>query len=152
MVNANPKSDVAAKKAFVQELLRRGFDSASITKTPADITAMLNGQQHYFEIKYTTKNLYFGAPSLIEWKAALIHEDRYWFVVAAQRGGKWIFHEYTPAAFMVFNTIPPFKTYFSVFVREDRDTRLPKPGKGIRLTRERIAQMITLYDALKRGG
>ena len=112
----NAKSDVGAKEAFVAELLRRGFDEAKVTSRPADITARRGEVVYYFEIKFTQQDCrYFGAATLTEWEAALAHEERYRFVVAAKRDGLWVFHEYTPSEFMEFSYIPPFKIFFNVW-------------------------------------
>ena len=68
----NLKSDVAAKEAFRDELLRRGFDAARITGSPADITATKGGETFYFEVKFIRQGAsYFGAATLTEWDAAL---------------------------------------------------------------------------------
>src|SRR5438034_11523356 len=78
---ANAKSDVAAKKAFIEVLMKRGFESATVTQSPADVTASRHGQTYYFEVKYTSRpKAYFGAATLTEWEAALAHEDRFRFV------------------------------------------------------------------------
>ena len=94
----NLKSDVAAKEAFRDELLRRGFDAARITGSPADITATKGGETFYFEVKFTRQGAsYFGAATLTEWDAALKSEERFTFVVAFLRDDGWAFHEYTPS-------------------------------------------------------
>lgn len=147
---ANAKSDVAAKKAFVEVLMKRDFESAIVTKSPADVTATRHGKTYYFEVKYTSKaKAYFGAATLTEWEAALAHEDRFRFVVAAKRHGEWLFHEYTPEEFMEFSTIPPFKTYFNVDVDLERDTRVRRQTKSVRLTRDLIRQMCTLFKSFR---
>jgi len=67
-VAENRKSDVNAKEAFRDILLTRGYESAVITATPADITAVKAGTTYYFEIKFTNKSYkYFGAATLTEW-------------------------------------------------------------------------------------
>ena len=97
----NLKSDVRAKEAFRDELLRRGFETAQITGTPADITATRGGETYFFEIKFTRQGKsYFGAATLTEWEAVLRNEDHFWFVVAFVRGEAWVFHEYSPSQFM----------------------------------------------------
>lgn len=147
---ANLKSDVNAKVAFIEELHSRGFDSAKITRSPADITATKNGRTFYFEIKYTTQSkAYFGAATLTEWEAALHNEDCYYFVVASKRDGVWYFHEYTPTEFIEFSTIPPFKAYFNVDVNLERDVRPRGNTKSVRLTRERIEKMCNLFNSFR---
>ncbi len=148
----NAKSDVDAKAAFAEELRRRGFDEVRVTGSPADITAWRNGLVHYFEIKYTTQaSQYFGAATLTEWEAALMHEDRFWFVVAAKRGGFWTFHEYSPSEFMEFSYIPPFKVFFNVAVGESKAEAARRGIKRVQLSRERVAQMVELYKWFTTG-
>jgi hypothetical protein len=152
-VAVNAKSDVDAKAAFVEELLRRGFDEVRVTGSPADVTAWRNGIVHYFEIKYTAQDSqYFGAATLTEWEAALIHEDHFWFVVAAKRGGIWTFHEYTPSEFMEFSYIPPFKVFFNVAVGESKAEAARRGIKRVQLTRKRVAQMVELFKQFRPGG
>lgn len=89
----NRNSDVRAKGAFIRELLAQGFESAEGT-----------------QIKYTAQaTSYFGAATLTEWEAAIHYEGRFSVVVAAERDGEWMCHEYTPEAFMQFRIagVPP---------------------------------------------
>jgi len=146
----NSKSDVKAKEAFRKKLLERGFDSAEVTGSPADITACKGDQTYYFEIKYTAAAAkYFGAATLTEWEAAMKYESRYSFVVAMNRNGEWGFHEYTPAEFMAFSSIPPFKIYFNVPVDAGKSTEA-SPGKTrVQLTRERIVKMTELFQQFR---
>ncbi len=145
----NLKSDVEAKTAFIKELNARGF-TAQVTKSPADITAVKNGQTHYFEIKYTARDKsYFGAATLTEWEAALRHEDHYLFVVATKRNNNWLFHEYTPSEFMEFSTVPPFKIFFQIEVNTERDTRKRGATTSVKLTRERLAQLVKIYKSFR---
>jgi hypothetical protein len=146
----NLKSDVDAKHAFIEELIRRGYDTARVTGIPADITACRGDDVYYFEIKYTAQDSqYFGAATLTEWEAALNHEDRYRFVIATKRNGLWLFHEYTPSEFMEFSHIPPFKVFFHIAVGEDKDTSARRGTKRIQLTRERVIEMVGLYRGFK---
>ena len=145
-VVVNAKSDVNAKEAFIEELLRRGFDEAKVTGSPADITARRETEVYYFEIKYTAQDSqYFGAATLTEWEAALAHEGRYRFVVAMKRNGFWIFHEYTPAEFLESSYIPPFKIFFNVAIGREKATQAKRGIKRVQLTRERVVQMVELY-------
>ncbi|MBM3359757.1 MAG: DUF3883 domain-containing protein [Betaproteobacteria bacterium] len=146
----NAKSDVAAKEAFVAELRYRGFEEVRVTGSPADVTARRGTEVYYFEIKYTAQvSQYFGAATLTEWEAALAHEERYWFVVATNRDGAWAFHEYTPAEFMEFSYIPPFKVFFNVAVGQGKSTLAKRGNKRIQLTRERVVQMVELFKAFR---
>ncbi len=146
MTLVNLKSDVAAKQAFVEVLLREGFEDARITGGPADITAFRDGEVHYFEIKYTAQAYqYFGAATLTEWEAALDYESRFWFVIASKQGSSWIFQRYTPEEFMNFCSIPPFKIFFHIGMERTGVREKGRPTKKVLLTRERIAQLVELY-------
>jgi hypothetical protein len=148
----NLKSDVKAKEAFRDELLRRGFDTAVITAAPADITATKGGETYYFEIKFTKANeKYFGAATLTEWEAAVQFEERFLFVVALLRDEKWVFHEYTPAEFMQMSYIPPFKIYFNVRVRADKVVCSREGSSAVSLSKERLSAMSELFRRFRGG-
>jgi hypothetical protein len=148
----NLKSDVKAKEAFRDELLRRGFDTAVITGAPADITATKGNETYYFEIKFTNaSNKYFGAATLTEWEAALHFEQRYCFVVAFLRDEDWVFHEYTPAEFMQMSYVPPFKIYFNVGVAADKVVRSREGSSAVSLSKERLSAMSELFRRFRGG-
>jgi Domain of unknown function (DUF3883) len=140
------RSDVDAKAAFVDELRRRGYE-ARVTATPADITAVKGGDTYYFEVKKTSRSeAYFGAATLTEWAAAMRFEPRFAFVVAFRRDSRWEFHEYTPAEFIEFSSIPPFKVYFQVPLGERKALPATRTTRSVRLTRDRIEAMGWLYS------
>jgi Holliday junction resolvase len=146
MTQVNLKSDVAAKLAFVEVLLREGFEDARVTCSPADITALRDGEVNYFEIKYTAQAYqYFGAATLTEWEAALNHESRFWFVIASKQGSSWFFQRYTPEEFMNFCSIPPFKIFFHVGMETTGARKKGRPTKKVLVSRERIAELVELY-------
>jgi hypothetical protein len=148
----NLKSDVSAKSAFVAELRRRGI-YARVTASPADITASVNGVTQYYEVKYTRRSdSYFGAATLTEWEAAIRFEDSYWFVVAFERDGSWVFHEYTPSEFMAFSSIPPFKIFFQIPVGTSKASAPSRSGRSVRLTRDRLSSLASLFSDFKRIG
>ena len=147
----NLKSDIGAKGAFRRELLSRGFE-ARIAKSPADIVATKDGRTWYFEIKMTRRtDTYFGAATLTEWAQALADPDHFRFVVAICKdddGTSFEFREYTPAEFMEFSTVPPFKVFFKM----DLTGRKPdKAGRttSVRLTEDGFARLKDCYDGLK---
>lgn len=146
----NTKSDVLAKGAFAEELRRRGFSDVRVTRAPADITALMNGDIYYFEIKYTSaeKN-YWGAATLSEWEAALELEERYKFVVAYIHQSEWQFHEYTPEEFMQFSSVPPFKIFFRMPIRGGKATPSGRASRAVKFTRERFQEMVTLYKKFR---
>jgi hypothetical protein len=150
MTTLNKKSDVPAKKAFAEELRRRGFDDVQITSSPADITARKGTEIHYFEIKYTERgDQYFGAATLTEWEAALENEAHYKFVIAMKRDEAWVFQEYSPDEFIKFSSIPPFKIYFNIPISIEKATKTSRVIKRVILTRERIRQMIGLFGEFR---
>ena len=147
---ANLKSDVAAKAAFVRELVNRGFN-AEVVQAPADIKAVKDGQVWYFEIKMTKHtDRYFGAATMTEWVQALKDPEHYRFVIAIDLGdGNWKFLEYTPSEFMEYSTIPPFKIYFNV----DFTGKKRKNGKSkaVKLSAENFWTLVKAFDKLVRG-
>jgi Holliday junction resolvase len=144
----NSKSDVDAKKAFCEELRERGYSDVKVTASPADITATLNGERHFFEIKYTAKTRrYFGAATLTEWIAALENADRFAFVIAWRLDGEWQFEEYTLKEFMEHSYVPPFKIFFNVPVGAKGAARARKSRTV--LTHERLTAMRDLFHAFK---
>ena len=148
----NLKSDVLAKAAFVNTLETRGFN-AKVVSSPADIKAVKDGQDWYFEIKMTThRDRYFGAATMTEWIQALKDPEHFRFVVAIDLGdGMWEFKEYTPAEFMEYSTIPPFKVYFNLdFTGKFRKKKNGK-SRAVRLTLEKFRQLATVYLGLNRG-
>ena len=137
----NKKSDVLAKRAFIKELKTRGFQ-ARVTGAPADITATCDGQTWYFEIKMTKRSdLYFGAATLTEWKQAMDDPEHFRFVVAKtdEVESSFEFIEYTPAEFMEFSTIPPFKIFFSIDLKDRTKKRNNRQAK--KLTPENLMLM-----------
>ena len=118
------KSDTLAKKAYIEELRKQGFEP-KVKAEPADIVATKNGETWYFEIKMTSRTgTYFGAATLTEWEQAFKTPDRYFFVVAIKKDDdKFEFRQYTPLEFMQSSTIPPFKVYFNLDLKGDKKTK-----------------------------
>jgi len=147
----NKKSDVKAKTEFVKILRERGFEAA-VVSSPADIKATKDGQTWYFEIKMTKRSdVYFGAATLTEWRQALADPEHFRFVVARtdEAEEEFEFIEYTPAEFMEFSTIPPFKVYFNI----DFEKKHRKKGrrKATRLTPENLELMSECFEEIKNG-
>ena len=147
----NKKSDVKAKTEFVKLLQERGFEAKAVS-SPADIKATRAGETWYFEIKMTKRaDVYFGAATLTEWKQAMADPAHFRFVVAKtdEAESAFEFIEYTPAEFMEFSTIPPFKVYFNI----DFEKRPKKRGnsKATKLTRENFEVMDRCYEEIKKG-
>jgi len=147
----NAKSDVPAKLAFIDYLReKRGFDSAEITRSPADVTAVKDGQKFYFEIKYTGKTTaYFGAATLTEWEAALSNESQYRFVIARKDGPSWLFDEYEPKDFMQYSYIPPFKVFFNIPLSSREKRNSTHSTKKVVMTSDRMKLMLDLYKKMK---
>jgi hypothetical protein len=153
----NPKSDVPAKRAFVEYLLKeKEFDEVRVTRHPADITARKGKEIFYFEIKYTAQAAtYFGAATLTEWEAALAHESNFRFVIATTDNEKWIFRQYTPEEFMSFSYIPPFKIFFSIPVGDasSKPQRVSKRADFVSvrvpISRDRMSAMAEIYKRFR---
>jgi len=148
----SPKSDKPAKRAFIEKLLREGYENPRVTATPADVTAEREGQTYYFEIKFTRRTTwYFGAATLTEWKAALANADRFRFVVAREIQGEWQFQEFTPEEFMAFSSIPPFKIFFMVHFKSRRKRAAGLKTRGtVKLSREKLEELVHLYDKFRK--
>lgn len=156
---SNKKSDVKAKEAFLAELAARGL-TARITGAPADITATdADGNVFYYEIKKTASrckgNDHFGAATLTEFSCALAHAGNYRFVVAHTDDAEsfFEFEEYSPAEFMKFCTIPPFKIYFNIPLDGGRETgaktAVNRKEPAIRATAENIRRMDVFFAELR---
>ena len=147
----NNKSDVSAKKAFIQSLSQRGF-KAKVAGSPADIIAEKDGETWYFEIKMTHQtDTYFGAATSTEWKQAFADSKHYRFVIAKANEAETEFEflEYTPEEFLEFCTIPPFKVYFNIRLDGIQKRRKQSgKSKSIPLTRENFKMLETTFSRL----
>lgn len=153
MKKLNLKSDVGAKTAYKKYLEENeDYDSVKITASPADITAINGKTKDFFEIKFTRqKEKYFGAATLTEWAAAIENPNHFWFVIAIEKKDGWEFIKYSPSEFMEFNTIPPFKTYFTLSISNGKSLPSKKETKSVRLTKERIIKMKKLMGHFKKS-
>lgn len=150
----NKKSDVKAKAAFCDELVNnRGYQSAKVTASPADITAVKDDVTWYYEIKMTKRSdTYFGAATATEWEQAFKDPDHFRFVVAItdEQEQEFRYLEFTPAEFMKACTIPPFKVYFNV----DLVTGKPKESKHregtVALNESAFATLNNAYKELRK--
>ena len=148
---ANKKSDTKAKRAFVDELIGRGFRNARVCSTPADICAEKDGVIWYFEIKMTRRaDDYFGAATLTEWRQAVKDPEHFRFVVAQTLDDEqtFTFSEFTPDEFMELSTVPPFKIFFNLNLDGTKPAGRGK-RKSIGLTREKIEMMVDLFEKMK---
>ena len=150
----NSKSDVAAKVAYQKMLNAQGF-KAEVKGAPADIVAEKDGETCYFEIKLTRhQDHYFGGATLTEWGPAFKDPEHYRYVVviADEADEHFEFREYTPAEFMSFCTIPPFKVYFNIDFT-GKPKKSTKNRKSIPLTPENFRKLDDAFGTLSpRGG
>lgn len=147
----NKKSDVKAKSEFIKLLQTKGFD-AKVVSSPADIMATKAGETWYFEIKMTKRaDEYFGAATLTEWKQAMADPDHFRFVVAKTDEAESYFEfiECTPAEFMEYSTIPPFKVYFNIDFSNKRKKKAN--GKATKLTQYNLKLMGECYEEIKKS-
>ena len=147
----NLKSDVLAKSEFVKILENRGF-KAQVKKSPADIKAVKDNQTWYFEIKKTRHtDKYFGAATMTEWQQALKDPEHFRFVVAIElETGEWDFREYTPAEFMEFSTIPPFKVYFNIDFTDKVKKSKKRETKAVVMSEENFNQLAMAFKGLSK--
>ena len=145
----NLKSDVEAKKAFVEELQKQNYQEIKITSSPTDISAIKEGTKYYFEIKFTNqKDKYFGAATLTEWECAINNLDNFFFVVSRKENNKWIFKSFKPNEFIKYSTIPPFKIFFNVDLK-DFDKKNTDETKALKANFENLNILVDFYKTLK---
>ena len=120
----NSKSDLTAKDAYMSHLKKDGYQDVKPAGTPSDITAIKDGKKWYFEIKMTTKNdKYFGAATQTEWEQAFKTPETFKFVVALKNdkvAEGYEFFELKPEDFIQYSTVPPFKIFFNIDMKELR--------------------------------
>ena len=149
----NKKSDVSAKAAFCKELCKnRGFASAEVTASPADITAIKDGITWYYEIKMTKRtDTYFGAATATEWEQAFRDPNHYRFVVAVTDDEEVDFNflEFTPEEFMKACTIPPFKIYFNIDLLSGQPKQSKHREGTVSLDEKSFSLLNDVYTKLK---
>ena len=147
----NKKSDNKAKNAYKKYLEKKGFYDVKIVSSPSDIIAKKGGKIYYFEVKMTKrKRIYFGAATLTEWMQAFKTPDNFKFIIAITNDNEdsFDFIEYTPKEFMEYATIPPFKIYFNVNLKDK--TLLKKRRSAIPLTKKTMKLLTNLFEKLKK--
>ena len=145
------RTDVTAKQAFLEKLISEGYH-AEIKAQPSDIIAEKDGETWYFEIKMTEKtDSCFGAATLTEWEQAFKTPDRYRFVIAIKgENDTFAFREFTPAEFMQYSTIPPFKVYFNLNLQGATSRKRRKYNGAVSFSEERFKNMLELYKKFKK--
>ena len=145
------RTDVLAKQAFLEKLRSEGY-TAEIKAQPSDIIAEKDGETWYFEIKMTEKtDSCFGAATLTEWEQAFKTPDRYRFVIAIKgENDTFTFREFTPAEFMQYSTIPPFKVYFNLNLLGDTRRKRRKNNGAVSFSEDRFKNMLELYKKFKK--
>jgi len=145
------KNDGPAKQAFIKKLLSEGFESAEVKAKPSDIIASKNGETWYYEMKLTDKqDKCFGAATLTEWEQAFKTPEHFRFVVAIrQSDDTFEFREYTPAEFMQFSTIPPFKIYFNINLDGKKQGKHRQHQSAITLTVRNFRLMLQLFQQMR---
>ena len=140
------RTDVLAKQAFLEKLRSEGY-TAEIKAQPSDIIAEKDGETWYFEIKMTEKtDSCFGAATLTEWEQAFKTPDRYRFVIAIKgENDTFTFREFTPAEFMQYSTIPPFKVYFNLNLQGATSRKRRKYNGAVSFSENRFKNMLELY-------
>ena len=147
----NPKSDVEAKSAFVKELEKENFKDIKIVFSPADIIAVKDGAKYYFEIKFTNqKDKYFGAATLTEWECVINNLDNFLFVVSRQEDNKWIFDRFSPKEFIKYSTIPPFKIFFNLDLK-DFGKKQSDETKALKASFNNLEELVSFYKQLKKN-
>ena len=93
----------------------------------------------------------FGAATLTEWEQAFKTPDHYRFVIAIKGADDtFTFREFTPAEFMQYSTIPPFKVYFNLDLQGDKSRKRRKKNGAVSLTEQNFQDMLALYKKFKK--
>jgi hypothetical protein len=93
----------------------------------------------------------FGAATLTEWEQAFKTPDRYRFVIAIKgENDTFTFREFTPAEFMQYSTIPPFKVYFNLNLLGETRRKRRKNNGAVISSEERFKEMLALYKKFKK--
>jgi hypothetical protein len=146
----NHKSDKKAKLAFKEFLTERNYTNIEIVSTPVDVTAEKDGNKYFFEIKMTKNpNRYFGAATLTEWQQALETPKYFRFVVAITNHAEseFVFKEFTPAEFMGYSTVPPFKINFNINLKNLAQVSNRK--KAVAVNAKRLKSFVNIFKKLR---
>lgn len=143
-------SEKLVKEKFSDILRNRGFNNVTITKSPADITAELNGEQWWFELKSTIEPVKcWGGSTETEWEKAFENPDHYRFVViwTTQKLKKFEFIEYRPEEFMRFCFVNPFSVQFKIPVSSsDNDG-----NKSFGFDKEVFDKLHNLFEEIRKN-
>lgn len=148
---SNASLEKAAKEALIS-ILKKKYKEISFNGRPSDLKAIdESGKVFFYELKATRKERYFGSASFSEWELALDNKDKYFFIVAYYNEAtkQFTFSEYTPAEFMKFSTIPPFKVYFNLSAKTGQSLVSSKT-KALRLEKENFDTLNKVYSDLKK--
>ena len=149
-MEANSKSDVKAKEAYTKVLAEEGFKEIKIISTPTDISASKNGIKYFFELKFTNQtNKYFGAATLTEWECAINNLENFFFVICRFEKNKWLFDKFSPKEFIGYSTIPPFKIFFDVDLK-NFDKKKSKETKSVKANFNNLNELVKIYDKLRK--
>ena len=146
------KNDDPAKQAFIKKLTEEmGYEKAEVKAQPADIIAEKDGVTWYYEIKLTDDAVRcFGAATQTEWRQALLTPETYRFVIAIRKPGQTFdFRIFTPAEFMEYSTVPPFKVYFNISLDESKPKKRSKNRTAIKLTPEIFNRIDQVFQEIK---
>jgi len=148
-METNSKSDVKAKEAYVKVLAEEGFKDIEIISTPTDISASKNGTKYFFELKFTNQtDKYFGAATLTEWECAINNLENFFFVICRIKENKWLFDKFSPKEFIGYSTIPPFKIFFDVDLK-NFDKKKSKETKSVKANFDNLNELVKVYDKLR---
>ncbi len=148
-METNSKSDVKAKEAYVKVLAEEGFKDIEIISTPTDISASKNGTKYFFELKFTNQTeKYFGAATLTEWECAINNLENFFFVICRIEKNKWLFDKFSPKEFIGYSTIPPFKIFFDVDLKNFHKKKT-KETKSVKANFDNLNELVKVYDKLR---
>lgn len=98
-------------------LENHGYSDVAITNSPTDLKGKKDGKDVNIEIKWTSKQKYFGAATFTEWRPTLKGEQVEFIVVKGSDSedfDSWKYYTFSSEEFSKYSTIPPFKVNFNI--------------------------------------
>ena len=140
--------------AAVNHLRMIGYSNIRIIHHPVDISADMNGETYWIEVKYSESKdgKMFGAATITEWECALENPNNFFFLIAHKPGGEdndseWKFVFISPAVFEPFSTVPPFKINFNYDV--NNPNHIPNRRSALPATEENLKSLIQIFKSMK---
>ena len=70
--------------------------------------------------------------------------------MSRQEDNKWIFDRFSPKEFIKYSTIPPFKIYFNLDLK-DFDKKQSDETKALKASFNNLEELVSFYKQLKKN-